>query len=174
MNYELSLLQSLLENKLSLGVNLFYLRGDNMIQVAFVDGKPLNVNAGEVENKGFELSATWQARPNLRFAANYSLLDMTYPILASPEHKLYVSGTYSKGRWGLSSGIQFIGNLYTTLTPEPVKERFVLWNTRVHFKATDWLSLFVRGENLLDQHYDINAGYPMPGATVFGGMRLNL
>jgi len=85
-----------------------------------------------------------------------------------------VSGTYSKGRWGLSSGIQLIGNLYTTLTPEPVKERFVLWNTRIHFMATDWLSFFVRGENLLDQHYDIMVGYPMPGATVFGGMRLNL
>lgn len=174
VNYELSLLQSLLENKLSLGVNFFYLRGDNMIQVAFVDGKPLNVNAGEVENKGFELSATWEARRNLRFAVNYSLLDMTYLLLASPEHKLYVSGHYSIGRWGFSSGIQFIGNLYTTLTPEPVKERFVLWNTRVHFTATDWLSLFVRGENLLNQHYDINAGYPMPGATVFGGMRFNL
>jgi len=35
MNYEVSLMQSLLENRLSLGVNLFAIRGDNMIQVDF-------------------------------------------------------------------------------------------------------------------------------------------
>ena len=30
------------------------------------------------------------------------------------------------------------------------------------------------GENLLAERYEINAGYPMPRATVFGGVKLNL
>jgi len=173
MNYEISLLQSLLENRLSLGLNLFYIKGDNMIQIAFPEGKPLNINSGEVENKGVEITTTWHATGHLRFSANYSWLDMTYRILASPEHKLYVSGNYAKRRWGISSGVQYIGNLYTTLTPEPVKESFLLLNARVQYKAVEWLTLFLKGENLLGETYEINGGYPMPGATLFGGMRLN-
>ena len=173
MNYEISFLQSLPEYRLSLGLNLFYIKGDNMIQVAFPEGKPLNINSGEVENKGVEISTTWHATSGLRFSANYSWLDMTHPMLASPEHKLYVSGNYSKGHWGFSSGVQYIGNLYSTLTPEPLQESFLLWNTRLQYSAKEWLTLFLKGENLLGENYEINAGYPMPGATLFGGMRVH-
>ena len=31
----------------------------------------------------------------------------------------------------------------------------------------------VKGENLLAQRYEINAGYPMPKATFMGGINLN-
>jgi iron complex outermembrane receptor protein len=172
-NYELSYLQTLFNNQLSVGVNLFYIKGDNMIQVAIADGRPLNINSGKVENRGIELSSAWQATQSLRFSANYSYLDMTYKILAAPEHKLYVSGNYTKERWNFSSGLQYIGNLYTTIGPEPQKERFLLWNARIHYKALEWLNIFLRGENLLGQEYEINAGYPMPGATVFGGLQVH-
>jgi len=49
MNYEVSLLQSFPRQQLSFGLNLFYIRGSNMIQVDVVEGKPLNVNSGKVE-----------------------------------------------------------------------------------------------------------------------------
>jgi iron complex outermembrane receptor protein len=172
-NYELSYLQTWFNNQLSLGVNLFYIKGDNMIQVAMVDGRPLNINSGKVENSGIELSSAWQATQSLRFSANYSYLNMTYKILAAPEHKLFVSGNYTKKRWIFSSGMQYIGNLYTSLGPEAQKERFLLWNARVSYKTLEWLNLFLRGENLLGQQYEINEGYPMPGATVFAGLQVH-
>lgn len=172
MNYEISLLQMLMDNRLSFGINLFYIKGDNMIQQPEPNrGKWANI--GEVENKGFEVTTTFQAMPELRFSANYSYLDMTYRILAAPAHKLYVSGNYTKGRWGISSGVQYIGNIHTSLT-ESLQERFVLWNARVNFKLSGYLDIFARGENLLGQKYMINAGYPMPGATIFGGIRVKI
>ena len=174
MNYEVSLQQAMLNNRLSIELNLFYIKGDNLIQVDIVDGRPLNVNSGEVENKGIEISAAYQATKTLRFSANYSLLDMVHPILAAPEHKLYVSGNYSKGRWGISSGMQYIGGLYTIVMPEPQKENFLLWNARISYKITESLNLFIKGENLLDQTYEINAGYPMPGIGFFGGARVHI
>ena len=36
------------------------------------------------------------------------------------------------------------------------------------------LEIFVKGENLLGQNYEINSGFPMPGATVFGGISINI
>ena len=174
MNYEVSLQQSLLDNRLNLGVNLFYIKGENMIQVAIVEGRPLNVNTGEVENKGFEISAAYRATNALRFSANYSLLDMAHPVLGVPEHKFYVSGNYHKDRWSVSTGMQYIGGLYTAVMSEIKKENFLLWNVRANYRVTRAISLFVKGENLLDQTYEINDGYPMPGATFFGGARVDI
>ena len=172
MNYEISLLQSFPDERVSMGVNLFYIKGDNMIQVDFVNGRPLNVNSGEVENKGFELIFNYHATENLRFSANYSYLDMTYKIVGAPEHKLFVSGNYTYNKWNFSTGIQYLGNLYTTVNPEQIKENALLLNARIIYQAFKWMNFFVRGENLLDTEYEINAGYPMPGITLFGGIGL--
>ena len=38
----------------------------------------------------------------------------------------------------------------------------------------EWIDIWVRGENLLAQKYEINAGYPMPRATVMAGFNINL
>ena len=45
---------------------------------------------------------------------------------------------------------------------------------RASLRVNRLLTIFVRGENLLAERYEINAGYPMPRATVFGGLKLNL
>jgi iron complex outermembrane receptor protein len=174
MNYEISLLQSLPDAGVSFSVNLFYIKGDNIIMAQRVEGRPLNVNSGVIENKGFELTTNYHASENLRFSANYSLLDMTHKIVGAPEHKLYVSGNYSIDRWNFSSGLKYLGNLYTTVGENTEKENALLWNARVNYRALEWLNVFLRGENLLGREYEINAGYPMPGATVFGGLRIDL
>lgn len=54
-----------------------------------------------------------------------------------------------------------------------VTEDFVLWNLRATFRVNRWLDIWARGENLLAQKYEINAGYPMPRATVMAGINLN-
>ena len=46
----------------------------------------------------------------------------------------------------------------------------MLWSARVSYRAAKWLDVFVRGENLLGQSYEMYHGDPMPGATVFGGI----
>jgi iron complex outermembrane receptor protein len=173
VNYEISVLQALWNNTIHLGLNLYYIKGDNLIQVEMVNGKPRNVNTGKIENKGMEITASYQATSHLRFSANYSLLDMTYKIRTAPEHKLYVSGNYTQSRWSITSGIQYIGNLYTQTSPQPVKKSFTLWNARINYRVLNDLTFFLRGENLLGQSYEIMAGYPMPGTTVFGGIRMH-
>ena len=95
---------------------------------------------------------------------------MKNPVVAAPEHKLYAGANFTKGRWDVSSGVQYIAGLYTAVGDNPQTENFVLWNVRGSFRATEWLSVWARGENLLAQRYEINAGYPMPKATFAGGV----
>ena len=168
--YELSLSQKLLDGRLSYGVNVFYIDGDNFIMTQMVDGKPHNVNAGALRNAGVEAQAAWRIARDWSVDANYSFLHMENPVGAAPEHKLYVGGLFTHGRWHVSTGVQYVAGLYTQVGDSPVQEDFVLWNIRASFRILDWMSVWVRGENLLNWKYEINAGFPMPGTNVTGGL----
>lgn len=173
-NYELSFSQRLMENRLSYGVNVFYINGENLIlRLPNPAGSGmLNQNSGEIENWGAEANIGYRFNSTWGITANYSWLHMENPVLASPEHKLYGGVNFRKGRWSASTGIQYVKGLYTDLDAG-TKENFVLWDMQGSFKATHYLSLYVRGENLLAQRYEIIAGYPMPKATFMGGVNIN-
>lgn len=174
-NYELAFSQRLLEGRLQYGINLFYIDGKNLIQtLPNPNGSGrLNQNSGEIDNTGVELQAAYRISKDWSVDANYSFLHMDNPIIATPEHKLYAGAAFSKGRWNVSSGLQYIAGLYTSVGETETTEDFVLWNLRASFRAAKWLDIWARGENLLAQRYEINAGYPMPRTTVMGGVNIS-
>ena len=133
----------------------------------------LNQNSGRIENSGVELQGAYRINRYWSVDGNYSYLHMKNPVIAAPEHKLYVGANLSCGRWNVSSGVQYIAGLYTAVGGDESKEDFVLWNLSASFRISQWLDIWVRGENLLAQRYEINAGYPMPRATVMAGVNLN-
>lgn len=173
-NYELAFSQRLMEGQLYYGVNLFYIDAKNLIQTLPnpLGSGMLNQNTGKIENTGVELQAAYRINRAWSVDGNYSYLHMAHPVIAAPEHKLYAGANFSQGRWNVSTGLQYIAGLYTQTDPV-VTENFVLWNVRASFRATRWLDIWARGENLLAQRYEINAGYPMPRATVMAGVNLN-
>lgn len=170
-SYELSFAQRLLDGRLSYGVNVFYIDGDNLIMRMPIDGRPLNVNTGKIENSGIEAQVAYRIVPAWSVDANYSYLYMNNPVLASPEHKLYAGTAFSKGRWNVSTGLQYVAGLYKELDPEETED-FLLWNVRGSFRVLDGFDVWVKGENLLAQRYEINAGFPMPKATVMAGVNI--
>ena len=172
-NYELSYSQRLFDQTFYYGVNLFYINGDNMIQTIRTDGRPLNVNTGKIENWGAEASIAYHIHPTWNLTAHYSWLHIEHPLVAAQEHKLYAGIDYTKGKWNFSTGIQYVAGLYTVVSPEEKKENFLLWNLRGNYRICSIAGLFVKGENLLAQRYEINAGYPMPKATFMGGININ-
>ena len=172
-NYEIAFSQRLFGGRLHYGLNLFYIDGKNLIMtLPNPNGGMLNQNSGAIDNAGVELQAAYRINRCWSVDANYSYLHMKSPVIAAPEHKLYAGANFTKGRWNVSSGIQYIAGLYTAVGDNSQTEDFVLWNVRGSFRATEWLSVWARGENLLAQRYEINAGYPMPKATFEGGVHL--
>ncbi len=174
-NYELAFSQRLLGGRLSYGVNIFYIDGKNLIMtLPNPDGSGmLNQNSGKIDNSGVELQAACRINRLWSVDANYSFLHMENPVVAAPEHKLYAGTAFTGGRWNVSTGLQYIAGLYTAVNPDTTED-FLLWNVRASFRAAKWLDIWVRGENLLAQKYEINAGYPMPRATVMGGFNINV
>lgn len=173
-NYEIAFSQRLLGGRLTYGVNVFYIDGKNLIQTLpnpHGSGM-LNQNTGAIDNSGVEVQAAFRINRQWSVDGNYSFLHMENPVVGAPEHKLYAGANFSSGRWNVSTGVQYISGLYTQTAPV-VTEDFVLWNARASFRIMRWLQVWARGENLLAQKYEINAGYPMPRATVMAGLNIN-
>ena len=173
-NYEISFSQRLLGGALNLGASVFYINGDNLISLVRVNGNPKNINTGKVENWGAELSASWRLTPHWALNANYSWLHMEYPVVAAPEHKAFVGADFRQGPWKLSTGVQGVAGLHTDVSESrAATEQFVLWNLTAGYNVCRNTTLFVKGENLLAQRYEINAGFPMPRATFMAGVHVN-
>lgn len=177
-NYEVAFSQRLIGGRLSYGINLFYIDGENLIVAVPREGTtPLNMNTGRIDNTGVEAQAAYRISDSWSVNANYSFLHMENPVIAAPEHKLYAEADFTRGRWSVSTGVQYVAGLYTSVRTNgrgtETTEDFVLWNLRASLRVGRCISLFARGENLLAQRYEINAGYPMPRATVFGGVNFD-
>jgi len=166
-NYELSWRHRL--GVFNYGVNLFYIKGDNMIQTV----QRKNVNTGEIENYGLELEAAWQINSHLSLTTNHALLHMKNKVVAAPEYKGFLGANYHYNRWSVVAGLQYINSLYTAVGENETKENFCLLNASINYAATNNISLWVRGENLLAQSYEINLGYPMPRATFMCGVNFS-
>lgn len=72
-----------------------------------------------------------------------------------------------------ATGVQYVADLYTAVGDNPKKESYVQWNLRGQYRIAKWVDVWVRGDNLLAQKYEINDGYPMPRATVMAGFNFN-
>ena len=168
-NYELSW-RHRLQDGFTYGVNLFYIKGDNMIQTV----NRQNVNTGEIENWGVEAEAKYPICSFFDVTFNSAYLHMKNKIIAAPEVTGYLGLNYHQEKWLATLGLQHIANLYTGVGDNEQKESFWLLDASVSYAATRNVSLWVRGENLLAQKYEINLGYPMPRATSMAGVSFEL
>ena len=65
--------------------------------------------------------------------------------------------------------LQQISGLYTALNDFNTESYFIL-NADVNYVVTDFMRIFLKGENLLNKNYQIDFGYPMPGRSVMLGI----
>lgn len=172
VNYEIAVTQNLFNNKISYGANLFYIDGKNIIQTIIVEGRGKNVNTAKIKNYGFETELNYNIDKNWGLMANYSFVKMEYPVLGAPANKLYAQIQYTNNKINLCSGAQYVSGLYTLLSPA-TKQNFLLVNVRGSYNINKNIKVHVKAENILGANYYINTGYPMPKATVIGGVNVN-
>ena len=172
MNYEIGW-RHRMDDGYTYGINAFYIKGSNIIQQMPVSGGKRFMNTGEIENWGVEAEASCPINPYLNIHANSSYLHMKNKVIAAPEATFYVGIDFHKDKWAVTLGLQHIEDLYTEVGAKETKEDFRLLNASISYAALKNVSLWARGENLLAQKYEINAGYPMPRATFMGGVSVN-
>lgn len=153
------------------GVNLFYMKADNMIQTV----AKKNVNTGELENWGVEAELSWTIKEHWGISTNHSWLHQENKLVSVPTYKGYLGVDWNskKHKWMASVGLQQLAGLYTAVGKDEQKENVTLLNATVKYNLNKYISLWAKGENLLAQEYEILAGYPMPKATAMGGVKVS-
>jgi iron complex outermembrane receptor protein len=170
-SYEGTYLAGIPQWNLKLEATAYFQKGENMIQRI---GQFPNVsyeNTGNFEHYGLELAASWEAFRFLSFESNYSWLKMKDIIVGAPVHQWYTAARFHHKKFAFKISGMYIRDLYTRLTPES-KEQYYLLDARASYQVFKFMNIWVSGDNLLDQAYEINYDYPMPGIMVFAGLDL--
>ena len=74
---------------------------------------------------------------------------------------------------GVHAGLTQVAGLYTAVGSDETKTDFTLLNVTVDYRLCKNVKLWVKGDNLLGQRYEIVAGNPMPKATFMAGVALD-
>lgn len=172
-NYELSWHQSF--EHVQYGANVYFLHGDNMIQT--VAGR--NINTGKVQNLGVELEVSWRINANWLLTTNHAYVHMWYPIAGLPKYKGYIGADMHYGQWHMQLGLQELVGLPSSEATSSASSASsnttaTLLSATLSYQPLRQLGIWVRGNNLLAQRYELISGYPMPRANVMAGMTINL
>jgi len=173
VNYELGLIQELIENRLLAELNVYHAEGDNLITTVFGPGGPRNENTGSFSNTGVEVAGSYLMLENLTAQVNYSYINMEEPMLATPKHQFNFGATYNLNNLSINLSLQLVNDLVTQLKPTVIKENYSLINSRISYEINKYFNIFLKGENLTNEKYYINYGYPMPGFIIFAGINLH-
>ena len=169
-NYETGIIKSFYDRKLNLELTAFLIEGKNLIVTVPLKGLQ---NAGEVSNKGLEFSAAFNPFQKLNFHLAYSYINMKTPVYATPEHQIFVSSNFQLSKTKFVLSLQKIINLDTDPSSFISLENYALVDLKISQRFISVVELFVSAENLLNQKYEQNRYYTMPGTTVFAGVNLN-
>jgi vitamin B12 transporter len=76
-------------------------------------------------------------------------------------------------RWNTATTVRIVKDTVDTVSGTLVPlDDYVLVNAKVGYEPITGLELYVRGENLLDEKYQVVRGYGTPGASVYGGFSM--
>jgi outer membrane cobalamin receptor len=170
INYETGLINSLLDGKIRLELTAFALEGSNLIINVPMQGLQ---NAGNVSNRGIEFAANADIIRDLSASLTYSYNQMKNPVYATPRHNLFASVSYRWQKFLASASIQYINHLDSDPSYNAAKfETYTLLDAKIAYEAFRWCEFFITSDNLLNQRYENNIYYTMPGITAFGGVKL--
>ncbi|MFC2107229.1 TonB-dependent receptor [Bacteroidota bacterium] len=169
-NYEIGLIQQALNKKISFDFTTYYSQGKNLIQTVGQFPNVRNENTGSFKHYGVEIQLNYNLSKSFRISSNYSYLHMEKAITGAPVHKAFLSGAYHINRITFNANLTYVGDLYTSVSPNETTQSYTLLNARLSYNLNKYIKLFLSGENLTDQQYEINYDYPMPGITVMGGV----
>jgi iron complex outermembrane receptor protein len=174
-SYDFTVSQGFMDNKLSMELTLYNIKGDNMIEIVQIgEGRVQNRNVGKFSNKGIEFNLNYLILNNLSFNSNYSYLDMEKSVTGAPRNMFYAGVTYQPGKFTLNAGAQVIDHLYLVTGDNARTTDYTLIDARIAYSPLKWIEIFVKGSNLLGKSYETMDGYPMPKATLMAGLSLNL
>jgi vitamin B12 transporter len=149
--------------------------------------RTININKAETEGIETYSSLKFSSELGLKFHYTYTRSIDKNPLLNKSEQKLIRRPEHKAG-FGLSYqpsepaviNLEFVyygsrnDKDFSQFPAEIVKlSPFALLNASVSYKLLNYLEIYSRIENILNEEYEMVYGYATPGLAAYGGFRLN-
>jgi len=184
LNYEIGY-KDLLFKRLVVETNVFYNQVKNFILLTAIPdplkpGKTINQNQNiqSVNLYGVELGLSGKVFESLSAGFNYTFLGYqngsTKDKLTNlPNHKLFAYLQYFTPLPGLSvlGSAEFNEDRFSSSDGARVAAKYLLFNTKAIYEVYKGISVEGGINNLLDENYAIDEGYPLAGRTFFVNLR---
>jgi vitamin B12 transporter len=143
-----------------------------------------NVNRSRVETSGVESEINWQVQPNLklRLHASYTDIDMMSSdnhLLGRPQFTYGTSAYYDlNDNWQfnlnfLHVGERFAASLYTGSTVEQVLDTYNRFDASIQWQINKLTQVGLSLENLTDENYYTDIGFPAAGVSAKLNLNVN-
>lgn len=165
-------------NKVRLSGTGFYIKTDDLLVWDNATYRMENID--ETVQYGLEFEAGYIMSKIFSHDLNYTFLkaenDKTDKILRySPEHSVsYTLGVKPLESLKISAAASYKDKYYNDNSEATEMDGFFTLNLNINYKLNEMLSFWVKGLNITNSDYEIVDGYPMPGATVYGGVSVKI
>jgi vitamin B12 transporter len=180
LSWEAGVAQPLLNGRLTPSATYFH--NDITNYILFVSAANAPENIGQATTQGVELDLAAKPIDELNLDLNYTYLDAENDtsgvrLVRRPRNSLNFTIDYTPvkqltldlgGSWVM--GRQDYDPV--TFAQEAAPDYFVL-RASATYQINQWVTLWVRGENLTDQSYEPVLGYPALGMAGYGGIKVS-
>jgi len=146
------------------------------------DPASTTMNIGSARRQGAEIQIDHRVNDYFHDAWNYTYLEnrgipagyTDYVTLAySPKHTVNYLATLTPVRdFSLDSMVRYVGSSFTDNDQTGTKlSSTVLWDLRLSYDWR-WVKAYIGVNDVTNKRYEVQAGYPLPGRTFFGGITL--
>jgi vitamin B12 transporter len=179
-SFDIGIEQSFIDGRLLAGISYFRLSVDDRID--FVRFNPddefdwsgrYEQTRGRSRSQGIELSFSYAATDWLDLGGSYTYTKAKDPdgrrASHVPEHMVALSATAKPAeKWTISGDLKFVADVVDSAGK---LDDYVLLNAKVAYQVNESTEIYLRGENLLDQDYQVVRGYNTPGLAAYAGIK---
>lgn len=180
-SFDIGVEQRFLDGRLTADLTYFNVEVEDLIDWQYTgpnpwDGKYFQVD-GIRKSRGIELSASYDVSEQFKLAGSYTYIDSkitdaygsTYQQARVPKHVAVLSASVRPAeKWTLSGDLKFAAD---SVDGGVKLKDYVLLNAKVAYQVTEATEVYLRGENLLDQDYQVVKGYNTPGIAAYAGFK---
>lgn len=182
-SFDVGIEQRFHDDRLVVGLTYFDMKVDD--QIIWVDdfNSPFwgfySQASGRTTSKGVEASFTYEVANWLDINGSYTYTNARNPdgeqSWRIPRHKFILGATAQLAeKWTLSANLIHSAKAVDfdwNTSSEVALDNYTLFNAKIAYQVNDMTEIYLRGENLFNQKYQVVNGYNTPGVAAYAGFK---